>query len=132
MGIRIIKKIKFYEKSIDKHYLKYYNKSCRKTNASYIINADVAELADAQDLKSCGWINRAGSIPAICTKVIPRVWEILEVLFFLPKIQKFYKNFFTIIFVELFSYYFNKLLTTSPVTTLADLPRWVYIFAVVL
>ena len=30
-------------------------------------NADVAELADAQDLKSCGWINRAGSIPAICT-----------------------------------------------------------------
>ena len=29
--------------------------------------ADVAELADAQDLKSCGWINRAGSIPAICT-----------------------------------------------------------------
>ena len=31
------------------------------------INADVAELADAQDLKSCGWINRAGSIPAICT-----------------------------------------------------------------
>ncbi len=29
-----LKKIKFYEKSIDKHYLKYYNKSCRKTNAS--------------------------------------------------------------------------------------------------
>ena len=49
-----IQKIKFYEKSIDKHYLKYYNKSCRKTNASYITNADVAELADAQDLKSCG------------------------------------------------------------------------------
>ena len=32
-----------------------------------VVNADVAELADAQDLKSCGWINRAGSIPAICT-----------------------------------------------------------------
>ena len=29
--------------------------------------ADVAELADAQDLKSCGLITRAGSIPAICT-----------------------------------------------------------------
>ena len=29
--------------------------------------ADVAELADAQDLKSCGPISRAGSIPAICT-----------------------------------------------------------------
>ena len=35
--------------------------------ASSILNADVAELVDAQDLKSCGWINRAGSIPAICT-----------------------------------------------------------------
>ena len=32
-----------------------------------IINADVAELVDAQDLKSCGRIIRAGSIPAICT-----------------------------------------------------------------
>ena len=30
----------------------YYNYTCRKTNASK--NADVAELADAQDLKSCG------------------------------------------------------------------------------
>ena len=30
-------------------------------------NADVAELVDAQDLKSCGLIIRAGSIPAICT-----------------------------------------------------------------
>ena len=29
--------------------------------------ADVAELVDAQDLKSCGPISRAGSIPAICT-----------------------------------------------------------------
>ena len=36
-----------------------------RTNAS--LYADVAELVDAQDLKSCGWINRAGSIPAICT-----------------------------------------------------------------
>ena len=32
--------------------------------------ADVAELADAQDLKSCGRIIRAGSIPAICTKTV--------------------------------------------------------------
>ena len=52
------------------------------------IYADVAELVDAQDLKSCGWINRAGSIPAICTKtsfcrtlyntwydLISRLWE---------------------------------------------------------
>ena len=31
-------------------------------------NGDVAELADAQDLKSCGRIIRAGSIPAISTK----------------------------------------------------------------
>ena len=46
--------------------LKYYNIHCRKTSAS-LINADVAELADAQDLKSCGRITRAGSIPAICT-----------------------------------------------------------------
>ena len=44
-------------------------------------------------------------------------------IIFLSKIQKFYKNFFTIVFVELFSYNFNKLLTTSPVTTLADLSR---------
>ena len=29
--------------------------------------ADMAELVDAQDLKSCGPISRAGSIPAICT-----------------------------------------------------------------
>ena len=40
------------------------------------INADVAELADAQDLKSCGWINRAGSIPAICTKIRNCIWTV--------------------------------------------------------
>ena len=41
---------------IDKTHLKYYNNHCRKTKASfkYLENADVAELADAQDLKSCG------------------------------------------------------------------------------
>ena len=42
----------FFKKTIDKICLRYYNKSCRKTKAS--LNADVAELADAQDLKSCG------------------------------------------------------------------------------
>ena len=31
-------------------------------------NADMAELVDAQDLKSCGLILRPGSIPGICTK----------------------------------------------------------------
>ena len=55
--------------SIDKTAFKYYNNHCRKTTAS-LINADVAELADAQDLKSCELITRAGSIPAICTKNI--------------------------------------------------------------
>ena len=31
--------------------------------------ADMAELVDAQDLKSCGLIIRPGSIPGICTNV---------------------------------------------------------------
>ena len=44
----------------------YYNKSCSRERD--LPNADVAELVDAQDLKSCGLILRAGSIPAICTK----------------------------------------------------------------
>ncbi len=43
----------------------------------------MAELVDAQDLKSCGWINRAGSIPAICTKkTSSSSQDILEVLFY--------------------------------------------------
>ena len=60
------KNVIFSKICIDKMLRKYYNNHCRKTNASFI-DADVAELADAQDLKSCGLITRAGSIPAICT-----------------------------------------------------------------
>ena len=52
-------------------------------------NADVAELADAQDLKSCGLIIRAGSIPAICTTIVKR--KNLDILrffrFLIPKIN---------------------------------------------
>ena len=43
--------------------------------------AGVAELADAQDLKSCGLIIRAGSIPAICTRIKNRV--VITLFFFL-------------------------------------------------
>ena len=43
----------FFIFSIDKFKQTYYNSHCRKTKASFIY-ADVAELADAQDLKSCG------------------------------------------------------------------------------
>ena len=52
-------------------------------------NADVAELADAQDLKSCGRIIRAGSIPAICTRIIKsKALDISRALLFLiPKIN---------------------------------------------
>ena len=42
--------------------ISYYNKYCLNKNA------DMAELVDAQDLKSCGLILRPGSIPGICTK----------------------------------------------------------------
>ena len=45
--------------------------------------ADVAELADAQDLKSCGRIIRAGSIPAICTKKT----RFLNLVFFFIKFK---------------------------------------------
>ena len=34
-------------------------------------DAGVAELADAQDLKSCDLIGRAGSIPALGTSLLP-------------------------------------------------------------
>ena len=40
---------------------------CVAKFANQLKHADVAELVDAQDLKSCGRIIRAGSIPAICT-----------------------------------------------------------------
>ena len=52
-------------KIFKKKMLTYQNLDSIITLVSY---ADVAELADAQDLKSCGRITRAGSIPAICTK----------------------------------------------------------------
>ena len=49
--------LNFFEIGIDKLWNSIYNKSCRKDKYQFIINmkhADVAELVDAQDLKSCG------------------------------------------------------------------------------
>ena len=50
--------LKFFKKTLDKSFfLWYYNQAMRFELAG------VAELADAQDLKSCGIFSRTGSIP---------------------------------------------------------------------
>ena len=49
------------------------------------VNADVAELADAQDLKSCGLILRAGSIPAICTSKRVEIIKFYSLIFYFRK-----------------------------------------------
>ena len=78
----------FLQKSLKKYYLiqhflgkvltlqMFYDKIF-----SVVRYAQVAELADAQDLKSCGTFSRAGSTPALSTTSEQAIYCLLRFLF---------------------------------------------------
>ena len=57
----------FISKKLDIGFEWAYNNTCPSSKGTDEKSAGVAELADAQDLKSCGPFDRTGSIPVLGT-----------------------------------------------------------------